>query len=106
MADYRIKVSTEEVRTKAATVQTKAATMEGLMSDMKTKVMKLNDVCKSDSGTDYIAKYETVTKNIQASLDELNQVATNLLKVADEVERTGTETIGVVNNMSNLMVDL
>ena len=53
MADYRLKVSTEEVRTKAQQISVQRGNLENLLSEFKTKVASLENCWKSDSGVDY-----------------------------------------------------
>ena len=79
MAELILKVTPEEVRTKAKQIQDKQQQMEGLMDQMKSLVNGLNDCFDSDSGRLYQEKYTNVTKNIQASLEKLQSWGVRVL---------------------------
>ena len=92
MAELILKVTPEEVRTKAKQIQDKQQQMEGLMDQMKSLVNGLNDCFDSDSGRLYQEKYTNVTKNIQASLENLKKHVRNLEDAANKYEEVeGTQ---------------
>lgn len=91
MADLILKVSSEEVRTKAQQIQSQKNLMNALMEDMKGKVSTLQDYWQSQSGQNYAAKYDNVSKNINNSLETLMTHINNLTDAAqryEEVENT------------------
>lgn len=100
MADYKVKASTDDIRIKAAEIETCRTAMEGLMTEMQSKVTSYQDVFKSAAGTEYVAKYTGIAKTIQASLDELSKVINNMKRAADEFDRLDTGNTTTVNNMT------
>lgn len=100
MADYKVKASTDDIRTKAAEIEACRTAMEGLMTEMQSKVTSYQEVFKSTAGTEYVAKYTGVAKSIQASLDELAKVVNNMKQAADEFDRMDTGHTATVNNMT------
>lgn len=100
MADYVLKVSTEEVRTKAQQIAVQRGIIADIMSELQTKVVSLENSFKSDAGSDYIMQFQNVTKNISASLDVLQKHVTNLMDVADSYDRTSGEQVKKVQGLS------
>lgn len=100
MADLKLKVTPEEVRNKAGQITAQKALMEGIMSDLQTKVTSLEEYWKSTSGQSYVEQYANVTKNIQASLNALAQHVTNLTDVATSYETLETKQTTNAKNLS------
>jgi len=99
MADLILKVTPEEVRTKAQEITAQKTLMESYMQDMQSKVQQLGNYWKSTSGENYIEKYQNVTGNIQKSLDVLQKHITNLTQAAaryEELENTQSQTVGAL----------
>ncbi len=100
MADLILKVDPAQVRTKAGEISTQKQIMETLMSEMKTKVGGLNEAWNSESGKAYVEKYENVAKEIQDSLNALQQHINNLNDAAakyEEMESTQTQQVNALN---------
>lgn len=100
MADYVLKVSTEEVRAKAQQISVQRGIIADLMNEFQTKVASLENSFKSEAGTDYIMQFQNVTKNINASLDVLQKHVTNLMDVADSYDRIAGEQVKKVQGLS------
>lgn len=88
MEELRLRVTPEEVRAKAKQIQNKQKELNDLMDQMKTLVSNLQDCFDSDSGRLYQEKYGNVTKNIQASLENLGKHVSNLENAANKYEGT------------------
>lgn len=86
MADLILKVTPEEVHTKAAQIQNKANELRTLMGEMKTMVDNLINVWNSESGRTYQEQYSNVTRNIERSLETLEQQVRNLEEAASRYE--------------------
>lgn len=100
MADLYIKVTTEEVRTKAQEITAQKGMMEAYMQEMSSRVSQLGEYWKAASGETYIEKYQNVTNNIQKSLDVLGKHVSNLLEAADrydQLEDTQTKAVGALD---------
>ena len=100
MAELNIKVTTEEVRSKAQEITTQKSMMEAYMQDMASKVSQLGNYWKAASGETYIEKYQNVTSNIQKSLDVLEQHVTNLQQAADrydELENAQSQAVNALD---------
>lgn len=100
MADLILKVDPAQVRAKAGEISSQKQIMESLMSDMKGKVNELNEAWNSESGKAYVEKYENVSKEIQDSLNALQQHITNLNDAAtkyEEMESTQTQQVNALN---------
>lgn len=87
MADLILKVAPGDVRQKAQEITTQRGIMQGIMTDMQSKVTQLQDYWKSTSGEDYVSKYTSVQKNVQSSLDALQKHTNNLNDVANSYEQ-------------------
>lgn len=100
MAELNIKVTTEEVRAKAQEITAQKGMMEACMQDMASKVTQLGDYWKASSGETYIEKYQNVTRNIQKSLEVLQQHVNNLLQAADrydDLENTQNQAVSALD---------
>lgn len=100
MSNFVIKVSTEEINNKAAQLEKEKAEMEALMNDMRAKVNSLSDFWKSQSGTNYVDKYQNVTREITASLDNLSNHIQNLRIASGIYVKKNDVTISDVNKLS------
>lgn len=100
MADLVLKVSTEEVRQKAAQIETQKAAMEGIMNDLQSKITLLGTYFKSDAGSNYAAQYTTVSKNIQQSLNALMKHTSNLKEMADKLDNDNNDVTKKASNLS------
>ena len=100
MAELILKVTPEEVRTKAQEITAQKSMMEAYMQDMQGKVTQVGDAWKSASGESYIEKYQNVTNNIQKSLDALQQHITNLTQAADRYEQLEASQTQAVNALA------
>lgn len=100
MADLYIKVTIEEVRAKAQEITAQKEMMEAYMQDMASKVAQLGESWQSESGETYIEKYQSVTNNIQKSLDVLQQHVVNLTQAAEryeQLEETQIKAVGALD---------
>lgn len=100
MADLVLKVSTEEVRQKAAQIETQKAAMEGIMNELQSKITLLGTYFKSDAGNTYATQYTNVSNNIQQSLNALMKHTSNLKEMAELLEGTETQQKTKVGNLS------
>ena len=86
MADLILKVTTEEVATKAQEISSQKDTMENQMEEMLAQVQALEQTWESESGSKYIEQYQSVTNNIRNSLEALQNHVTNLTQAAERYE--------------------
>ena len=100
MADYRLKVSTEEVRTKAQQISVQRGNLENLLSEFKTKVASLENYWKSDSGVDYGVQFQNVSKNVTGALETLQKHVNNLLDAANSYEQLESTQVKKAQNLS------
>lgn len=100
MADYVLKVSTEEVRTKAQQIAVQRGILEDLMSDFRTKVASLETCFRSEAGNDYTMQYQNVTKNVNGALEVLQKHVNNLLDVATSYEQMESNQVKKAQGLS------
>ena len=96
-----LKVTPDEVRSKAKEIETQKGRMQQLMQEMQQQVNKLSsEQWKSQSGMDYVTKYQSVQKNCMSSLETLMSHIRNLTDAAnkyDELERMQAQKVGSLN---------
>ncbi len=96
-----LKVTPDEVRTKAKEIEAQKNQMQQLMQAMQQEVSKLPaEYWKSQSGTDYGSKYQSVQKNCNGSLETLMTHIRNLVDAAnkyDELERSQAQKVQALN---------
>ncbi len=100
MADLILKVTPEEVRTKAGEIDSQKTFMSTYLSDMQAKVNQLQDAWNSPSGQEYYTKFTTLAKQIEAALDDLAQHVTNLNEAAATYEEAENQQKALVENLS------
>lgn len=100
-----LKVTPDDVRTKAKEIETQKSQMQQIMQEMQQQINKLPaDQWKSQSGADYGTKYQSVQKNCNGSLETLMNHIRNLVDAAnkyDEIERQQVSKVDGLNT-SNL----
>lgn len=96
-----LKVSSEEVRTKASEIQAQKEFMNSIMEDMGRKVNELSESWQSQAGEEYRGKYQNVTKNITASLENLMTHITNLTDAAAKYEELENTQVQKVETLSS-----
>ena len=72
MADLILKVTPEEVRSKASDIDNQKTFMKTYLQDMQGKVNQLQEAWNSPSGQEYYTKFTTLSKQIEAALDDSN----------------------------------
>lgn len=82
MAQYVIKVSTDEIRSLSDKFSSQKTVMENYMTEMNSKIKELEAYFKSDAGIKFVEKYNTVSKDISACLDNLQSEITALRTAA------------------------
>lgn len=96
-----LKVTPDEVRTKAQQIRSERQAMESLMQQMQNEVNKLpSEFWRSRSGTDFGERYQSVQRNCQGALDTLMQHISNLETAAakyDEIESSQTQRVSQLN---------
>lgn len=100
MSDLIIKVTPEEVKTKAAEIAKQEALMEDLMNDMQNKVNILEEYVKTSAGKSYLEQYVSVKGNVAKSLDAISQHVANLNEAADRYSALDNETKKIPNQLS------
>lgn len=100
MADMILKVSSDEVRTKAGEIETQKAMMQTLMEEMQSKVNLLADYWQSQSGQDYTTKYQNITRNINGSLETLMGHIRNLNDAAQRYEEIENNQVQKTQSLS------
>jgi len=93
-----LKVTPDQVRSKAGEIEKQRAVLENMMQQMKQQVNKLPaEFWKSRSGTEYGARYDSVQKNCSRALEVLMNHMRNLREAAqtyDRVEQTQLQAVG------------
>lgn len=100
MADYVLKVSTDEVRTKAQQIALQRGILEDLMAEFQTKINGLETCFRSEAGTDYGMQYQNVTKNVKGALAVLQKHVNNLVDVANSYDQMETNQIKKAQSLS------
>lgn len=100
MAELILKVTPEEVKQKAQQITAQKSVMEGLMAEMQSKVTELQEYWRSTSGENFVAKYQSVSKNVQGSLDTLYKHIQNLSDAAASYEQLETEQAKKIEALS------
>ena len=100
MADLILKVTPEEVRTKASEIDNQRSFMSTYLSDMQGKINQLQDAWNSPSGQEYYTKFTTLTKQIDAALDDLSTHVANLNDAAATYEEGENQQKSLVENLS------
>lgn len=100
MADLKLKVDPELMSEKASGIENQKALMEGIMSELQTKVNLLDEYCISKAGRTYIEQYANLSRNIQGSLDTLEKHVQNLLRASTEYINVATNTAEKTGKMS------
>lgn len=104
MADYIVKVSIDELRRLSDDFSSKRNVMENYMAEMNSRIKELEPYFKSDAGIEFVEKYNTVSKDINASLNDL-QNKTNALRAAAGIyEEKNKKTATDVGNLSTSSV--
>lgn len=100
MAQYVIKVSTDEIRGLSDKFASQKTVMENYMAEMNAKIKELEAYFKSDAGTKFVEKYDTVSKDIKACLENLQSEITALRTAAGIFEEGKGKADSEVNNVS------
>lgn len=109
MANYIIKVGTDEIRRTTDRFKAQQSVMEGYMTEMKTKIDDLQNYFKSDAGRMFVEKYNNVHTDIKACLDNLEKEITGLRNAANifdpvinkvDTDVSGLSTTGAFKNTS------
>ncbi len=95
-----LKVTPEEVRTKAGEIGNQKSMMETYLQDMQGKMNQLQDAWQSPSGQAYIEKFNTLANTIRAALDDLQQHTTNLNDAASKYEEVETQQKNLVEQLN------
>ena len=95
-----LKVTPEEVRTKASEIDSQRTFMSTYLSDMQAKVNQLQDAWNSPSGQEYYTKFTTLTKSIEAALDDLSTHVANLNEAASTYDEAESQQKALVEDLS------
>lgn len=101
MADYRVLMNSEAVRNKASQIDAKRMEMQGILSDIDSKMTELQGYFKSDAGRKYYEQYGTLKKDIQGGLNRIQAHGDKLRKAADEFDILSKDTTNKVNALDN-----
>lgn len=101
---YIIKASTEEIRAVTDKLEAEKNKMESIMNDMHSKVNDLQNYYKSNAGTEFITKYEKVSKDITGCLENLQNLLTGLKNAAGIFEPATSKDDADVNKLSDSAV--
>ena len=99
-ANLILKVTPEEVRTKASEINTQKTVMTTYLSDMQGKINQLQSAWDSPSGQEFYTKFTNLSKVIQNALDDLTQHVQNLNDAAAEYEAGEQQQQKLVENLS------
>lgn len=100
MADLILKVTPQEVETKATQITNKRTEMDGLMSEMEGYVKSLASSWNSTSGDEYVEKYYNVTREIEDSLANLQRHTDHLNQAAQTYTELEQEQLNKVDALS------
>ncbi len=100
MADLILKVTPEEVRTKANEINAQKEMMTTYLQDMKGKMTQLQDAFNSEAGQKYIEKFNQLSNSINASLEELDRHVRNLNDAAAEYDSGISKVNSLVDQLS------
>jgi len=96
-----LKVTPEEVRSKAQQIESAKRRMDDLMNQMQQAVNRLPaEFWRSRSGTDFGQRYQHVQKNCQGALTTLMTHIRNLRDAAaryDEIEQKQVQKVSQLN---------
>ena len=96
-----LKVTPEQVRTKAQEIEAQKNMMADLMTAMQQEVNRLPaEFWQSQSGVQFSERYQTVQRNCQGALDTLITHIRNLREAAqkyDAVEQAQVQKVGQLN---------
>ena len=95
-----LRVTPEEVRSKANEIQTQKSQMDDLMNQMNQAIMQLSsEAWVSNSGTNFAERYQHVQGQCQNSLNTLMTHIDNLRKAAQIYDTTEQAQIQKTNNL-------
>lgn len=100
MADYVLKVSTEDVRTKAQQIAVQRGILADLMTEFQTKITSLETCFKSEAGTDYEMQFQNVAKNVNGALEVLQKHINNLMEVANSYDQMESNQVKKAQGLS------
>lgn len=100
MADLILKVTPEEVREKANEIGQQKGQMENQLEEMLQQVSQLGEAWQSNSGQNYIEKYQNVRQEIQDSLNALQKHTENLVQAAETYDSLEQSQIQRVESLS------
>ncbi len=95
-----LKVTPEEVRTKASEIDSQRTFMSTYLSDMQAKINQLQDAWNSPSGQEYYSKFTSLVASIEASLDLLAKHVANLNEVASKYDDAESRQKAMVEELS------
>lgn len=101
MADLILKVTPDEVSTKASQIENRRGIMEGLLQTMGGFVQQLAESWNSDSGKLYLEKYEAVKREITDSLNNLAEHVSHLNSAAQTYSSLEQEQTQKVNALAD-----
>jgi len=94
-----LKVTPQEVHTKATQIDTQSVSMENTLKQLESEITKFNDIWKSKSGDEFLARYRVLKTNCTATLDRIRKHASNLRETAASYERTETRNYNEVSKL-------
>ena len=99
MADLVLKVTPEEVQTKASEISSQKDMMSTYLSDMRSKIDSLRDAWESPAADEYYTRFATLAKEIQDSLDALTKHVNNLNDAAEKYTEAENQQKSLVDSL-------
>ena len=96
-----LKVTPEQVRTKAGEIEAQKQRMVDLMTAMQQEVNRLpNEFWQSQSGMQFSERYQAVQKNCQGALDTLMTHIRNLRDAAQKYEAVEQSQVQKISQLN------
>ena len=95
-----LKVTAEEVRSKASEINAQKDAMSTYLQDMQGKVNTLQEAWNSPSGQKYVEKFNLLAKEIQDALEEIQKNTQNLNDAATQYETIENTQSQAVDSLS------
>lgn len=94
-------VDVEEMRAKATELNNKASEMDNIKDKMKSLVDSLQDVWKSDAGSEYVGNFNFIRGEVEDAITDLKNHIEQLNTSAKLYSDAEDDAITDVNGLSN-----
>ena len=101
MADYKIKVSVEELRNTVNKFKTCKQELTAAYSRMNTAITVLNSSWNGEASEAFFNRFSELARNVQTSDPTMDQAITGLEKAAGIYEETEGTNAGIADSMTD-----